>query len=437
MVRTVAAVIVAALVFVAFIFIVSFPPAVAQAPNPGPASAAPTPMRFEWVREGPAEQCGDHCREWISATGAIADSTVQDFAAFARQRDVRGAVIVLDSPGGNVVQGLALGREFRRLRVTTSVGRTVKLVSDAGGEQRAALSPHATCNSMCVFLLLGGVRRHIPAEARIFVHQIWPSSKRNDANAATYSATNVATIQRVNGEIGRYIVDMGVHIELFEIASRIPPWEEMRLLSREELQRMKVHTVDDPFAKTPTLPATAAVAARKAAPIITSLGWAFVEQDGQHALIRRHPITIEGLEIGQFELAFSCSDKPDTYQVTYREKRIMADSPAGAADRLESVSMSVRRNNSPQRPVLSVEESRPENGSAHLLSRAHGKVPASFLETIATPFSGDAVVSSSQQGLIVTTTTVEKVRTAIRLGQTGLAEGLRQLARSCGDAPPN
>ncbi len=434
MVRTVAAVIVAAFVFVAFID--NYGPAAAQAPNPGPVSAAPTPMRFEWVREGPAEQCGNQCREWISATGAIVDSTVQDFLAFARQRSVRGAVIVLDSPGGNVVQGLALGREFRRLEVTTSVGRTVKLVA-GDAEQGAALSPRATCNSMCVFLLLGGVKRHIPDEARIFVHQIWPSSKRNDANATTYSATNVATIQRVNGEIGRYIVDMGAHIELFEIASRIPPWEEMRLLSREELRRMKVHTVDDPFAKAPTLLAAAAVAARKVEPAANALGWVFMEREGQHALVRRHPITIEGLEIGYFELAFSCSEKPDSYRVTYREKRIMANSPAGAADRLEAVGISARQNNSPQRSMLIVDESYPAHGVAELLSRARGTVPASFLELVATTPSGDAVASSSQQGVVVTTTTVEKVRTVIRLGHTGLAEGLRQLAKSCEDAGPN
>jgi hypothetical protein len=433
MVRTVAAV-VAALTFLAFID--SYTGAAEQAPSPGPVSAAPTPMRFEWVREGPAEQCGSHCREWVSATGAIVDSTVEDFASFARVRNLRGAVIVLDSPGGNVVQGLALGREFRRLEVTTSVGRTVKF-SAGKGEQWAALSPHATCNSMCVFLLLGGVKRHVPDEARIFVHQIWPSSKRNDANAATYSATNVATIQRVNGEIGRYIVDMGAHIELFEIASRIPPWEDMRLLSREELRRMQVHTVDDPFAKTSNLPPAAAVAPRKTEPPANALGWVFVERGGQHALVRRHPITIEGLEIGHFELAFGCDEKPGSYRVTYREKRSMANAPAGAADRLETVGILVRQNNSPQRSTLIVDESSPTNGMAELLSRARGTVPASFLEIVAMTPSGDAVASSSQQGLVVTTTTAEKVRTVIRLGQTGLAEGLRQLAKSCDRGVPN
>src|SRR5262249_46106262 len=137
--------------------------ALAQVPaanNPSPA-ATPAPMRFEWMREGPAEKCGNHCREWISASGAIVDGTVQDFDAFARTRDLRGATIVLDSPGGNVVQGLALGREFRRLEITTSVGKSLKLAL-SNGEQRAILSPRANCNSMCVFLLLGGAQRHVP-----------------------------------------------------------------------------------------------------------------------------------------------------------------------------------------------------------------------------------------------------------------------------------
>src|SRR5436309_2645089 len=90
--------------------------ALAQAPNPNPP-AGPTPMRFEWVREAPPDKCGSHCREWIAASGTIVESTLQDFELFARARDVRGATLVLDSPGGAVVQGLALGREFRRLEL--------------------------------------------------------------------------------------------------------------------------------------------------------------------------------------------------------------------------------------------------------------------------------------------------------------------------------
>src|SRR5262245_58069047 len=123
-------------------------PTVVPAPSNSPL-AGPTPMRFEWVREGPAERCGNNCREWIAASGTIVESTVHDFEAFARARDVRGATLVLDSPGGNVVQGLALGKEFRRLDLTTSVGKAIKLSTNPN--ERVILSRRASCNSMCVF----------------------------------------------------------------------------------------------------------------------------------------------------------------------------------------------------------------------------------------------------------------------------------------------
>ena len=100
-------------------------------------------MRFEWVREGPAEACRDRCREWISATGRIAVETPRDFEAFARTRDLRGATIVLDSNGGVALAGIALGRAFRRLGLTTTVGKTTLVLQPGDGQPLATLSPRA------------------------------------------------------------------------------------------------------------------------------------------------------------------------------------------------------------------------------------------------------------------------------------------------------
>jgi hypothetical protein len=143
----------------------------------------------------------------------------------------------------------------------------------------------------------------------------------------------------VNGDIGRYIVDMGADIELFEISSRIPPWEDMRRLTRDELRRMRIHTIDDPFARLAAPPASGATASIKKpepAPVtsVNTLGWTVVDRRGQRTLVRQHPITIEGAEIGTFEIAFTCGDKPDAYQVSYRERRIVPNSPAIPTDRL-------------------------------------------------------------------------------------------------------
>ena len=96
----------------------------AQQAEPQATPITPPPMRFEWVREGPAETCRDKCREWISATGNIVESTPKDFEAFLKGKDARKATIVLESNGGMVQAALTLGRIFRRLEVTTTVGKT-------------------------------------------------------------------------------------------------------------------------------------------------------------------------------------------------------------------------------------------------------------------------------------------------------------------------
>jgi len=153
--------------------------------------------------------------------------------------------------------------------------------------------------------------------------------------------------------------------------------------------------------------------------------------------VRQHPITIEGAEIGTFEIAFTCGDKPDAYRVSYQERRIVPNSPAIPTDRLEAVGISIRQDSSTSRTLLSLEESVPGKTPSELLSRARGTIAASFLETALAPNSSDTVASSSQLGLIVATTTVDKTRTVIRLGHVGLSEGLRQLSTSCEEHFPN
>ena len=58
-------------------------------------------MQFELWTEGPAPTCGDKCRTWISASGAITADTPRDFEAFAKSRKLDGATIALDSDGGS------------------------------------------------------------------------------------------------------------------------------------------------------------------------------------------------------------------------------------------------------------------------------------------------------------------------------------------------
>jgi hypothetical protein len=382
----------------------------------------PPTMQFERVREG--GDCRDRCRVWIAASGRISESSAAEFEAFVHGLDVRGATVALESGGGVVDGGLALGRAFRRLGLMTTVGRIVRLPPGPNGERRAALSPRATCASMCVFALLGGVRRHVPDEARVLVHQIWPGRQRDDAVAATYSAGNMMRIQRELGVIARYTAEMGADIELFELAMRIPPWEALRPLSGEELRRMRVHNADvarsvstgaAPAAATPAAPAPPrGESVAFAGTTMDPRGWAVTRQDGRSTLVRRHPLTVEGQEIGRFEVSLTCGRTPEVYQVLYTEMRLQ---DGAGTDRLAGVRMTMERD-----VVMLKIESSAAAGRREVVSTARGVLAAPPARSLA---------ESDEPGFMVETITAGKQRTAIRIGPAGLADGFRELQASC------
>jgi hypothetical protein len=208
--------------------------------------AGPAPMRFEWHVEGPTEVCGKACHTWISAAGVITENTARDFEVFAEDNNVRGATLVLDSEGGSVVAGLALGRAIRRFDMATTVGKTILLPSD-DGKARARLSPDTSCESMCAFLLLGGTRRYVPPQARVLVHMIWLGDKRDRPREASYTADELGLVEQDIGSIARYTVEMGGSIELVETALRVPPWKPMYALLADEVHRMRLTTLESLF----------------------------------------------------------------------------------------------------------------------------------------------------------------------------------------------
>ena len=388
--------------------------AYAETPPSSPVSE-PASMRFEWIKEGPAEACGDHCREWIAASGPIAAETFQDFLLFTEVRSAKGATIVLDSGGGSVLGSLELGRKIRALSMTTTVGRIVKLPSAPGEEQRGTFSPRGECASMCAFVLLGGSERKIPGEARILVHQIWPGGKRYDAGAESYTAEEIVRIQRDVGRIARYTVDMGAGIELFEVAMRIPPWERLRALSPDELRRMGLQTITR-VAETPTSGAiTAARLPHASVPGRPERGWVYGEGSEENTVLRRHSLTREGEEIGQFELSLACADGDGRFKVAYLENRTLVDD--APAVQVSDVTVSLGG----KRVALAVETSGPRDHA--LQTQASGSFGADQIETLRT--DPDSVV-------VVSTKTSDDVRTLIRLGGTGFAKAYPRLKKDCG-----
>lgn len=190
------------------------------------------PMKFAW------NACAPDCAGWVSAVGIVTSDTPALFEDFARGRDLVGASIVLDSSGGSVNDALTLGRRWRGLKVTTSVGTTI---SQAG---RPSIAPEAYCESMCVFLVLAGQTRYVPEAAKVRVHQIWMGDRADNARAATYSAQDMMIVERDIGRLAKYTFDMGGTGDLLALALSVPPWEELHRLTLAEQRATNLLTTE-------------------------------------------------------------------------------------------------------------------------------------------------------------------------------------------------
>ncbi|MEH2607849.1 hypothetical protein [Bradyrhizobium sp. AZCC 1693] len=194
------------------------------------------PMHFKW------NTCQPDCRGWVSAVGIVTSDSPREFEEFARDRQLAGVTIVLDSSGGSVNDSITLGRKFRSLGALTTVGATVRTKSPQG--ERASVAPEAYCESMCVFLLLSGKTRYVPPVAHVRVHQIWMGDRADDAKAASYSAQDLMIVERDIGRLAKYTFEMGGTGDLLSLALSVPPWEDLHELSRGELRLSNLVTTD-------------------------------------------------------------------------------------------------------------------------------------------------------------------------------------------------
>jgi hypothetical protein len=198
------------------------------------------PMKFSW---NPASKaCEPNCKGWFTATGIVTADTYRQFEEFAKDRDVRGTTVVLDSGGGSVLDAIKLGRRWRELQMSTTVGMAMTPGLPSGA--RTSIMPEAYCESMCVFLLLAGVNRYVPPSAHVRVHQIWMGDRAEDAKAATYTAQDVSIIERDVGRLAKYTFDMGGTGDLLEMALSVPPWKPLRELTMDEIRLSNLHSVE-------------------------------------------------------------------------------------------------------------------------------------------------------------------------------------------------
>jgi hypothetical protein len=383
-------------------------------------------MHFTLFAEGTPEKCAVTCRPLISASGMVTADTARQFITFVRdnalqaaQEGQAGATVVLESDGGSVLGALDLGRAIRRFGFATTVGRVIER-RGANSIKYGETTARADCQSMCAFVLLGGVQRRVPPDARVLVHQIWLGDRREDAVASNYTAEDLVVVQRDIGAILQYTAEMGGDVELVALSLRVPPWEPMRALTREEVRRMKLDLDVEP----PTSAAVAKTAAgpslpEEEAPQVPSngRGWITTVRGGQPVLARTHPLTLEGERIGSFSLFVTCGTAPDTFILTYRELR------SGPADR--GLPRSITQ-------VALVLDDRLQQLK---ITSSERKIRGGELESVATTVLPARLVralsSDNPASMTLETDSVGNPRTVIRIGNVGFGRSFREVEKSC------
>ncbi len=391
--------------------------------TPTSAAGSTTPhLRFASFTEGPADVCVDRCRQLIVASGMITADTPRQFATFVNENSLQNtqSVVVLESDGGSVLGALDFGRAIRRFGFGTTVGRVVERRAKSGAAF-GEVNTRADCQSMCTFVLLGGVERDVPRDARVLVHQIWLGDRRDDTVAASYTAEDLEVVQRDIGSIMQYTVEMGGDIELVALSLKVPPWEPMRALSRDELRRTRLihagETAESTIVKTAAGPASGEDSQFAD---INGRGWVTITQGGQLAIARTHPLTFEGERLGSFDIYIACGSAADTYALTYREIR-SGSSERGLPRALTQVALTM----DDQVQSLKVGSSERKARRGEIESIARTVLPARLVRTLAGDNPASFTLETESSG---------NPRTVTRVGNAGFGRSFKELDRSCREA---
>jgi hypothetical protein len=130
--------------------------------------------------------------------------------------------VVLNSLGGDVEAALAMGHILRDHEATVII------------------QPNGQCVSACVFLLAGGISRHVLG--RVGIHRPYlPNDKETTALGQRQR------YERFGKVINTYLEAMNVPTELYERMLRIAP-EKVHWLTKTELQAYGLSS-DDPYAE--------------------------------------------------------------------------------------------------------------------------------------------------------------------------------------------
>jgi hypothetical protein len=175
---------------------------------PQPDGVLGQPMTFDLLSGGK-----------LMATGTITPGISQSFATEVAKHGDYIKTVVLNSPGGSVIDALAMGRLIRERKFTTEV--------EAG----------KYCASSCPLVFAGGVERRAGNKAAIGVHQVAVSA----ADVLGPPRDEMSIAQNISARCQRYLGDMGISLQVWVHAMETPH-DRLFVFKPDELKSLNIVT---------------------------------------------------------------------------------------------------------------------------------------------------------------------------------------------------
>ncbi|MDE3174659.1 MAG: hypothetical protein KGM15_00940 [Pseudomonadota bacterium] len=201
---------------------------------PGLARAGSQPMQFH-VEPLQSAQCGARCPNVVVADGVIEPDTPEVFADFARsaaRMPNMKSLMLINSPGGNVVASMDFGLLLRQLHMAA-------VVASYGTDGVSAGPTPGECVSACVYALMGAVRRVAPQQSRVALHRMSVSESQAPTRGHTGATSRRFADERLVDRVASYARKMGVSPDVVLQAESLNP-DHIRALSAREMQHWRL-----------------------------------------------------------------------------------------------------------------------------------------------------------------------------------------------------
>lgn len=190
-------------------------------------------MTFERLHGGAASV--------VVAVGTITPDTAAAFTNFATQGMIEDGEVWLHSDGGDLEGGLALGRRFRSLGLSTVVATSAVGTPAAG-----------RCVSACALAFLGGNERTLALGSTYGVHRLSMDCVDRASALASYPwlplpgaqycpefDEGLSAVQSAQGDVTAYIAEMGIDPRLISLMSGVASSEILEL-SASDMRTLRV-----------------------------------------------------------------------------------------------------------------------------------------------------------------------------------------------------